>query len=274
MTSAQFMKEFQDRLIVGEPKRASIIREIESHLHAGKLELGNPVGLARKLNRVHLGWLCSENRIAVVFILLPLLGTLLTIFHPYYQHASYWSWIDDEMGFVFFFYIMFAAPTLLALWFGRTIAVWYKAARLFRRAWIMVVLFAMACGLWKDLSTGLADIDVPDTITGLFFSSLYTAILTTLFFAAFAMIGMFLRTSSPLRRAGEEQRHVKIQIALAIASLAVLSTWLFEISTLVTLPKLILVHAPGFGIAAWLIVYIVRKVMAFRNDPNDERSVS
>lgn len=67
MTTQQFLEVFQRHLTVGGPKREEIIREVTSHLQEQSADkLGDPVALAKKLNRVHVGFLSSLRSLAVV----------------------------------------------------------------------------------------------------------------------------------------------------------------------------------------------------------------
>lgn len=70
MTNEQFLITFERHLNVGGPQREEIIAELNSHLKEQSPEkLGDPKELARKSNRVHIGWLSSFSQLLVIRLL-------------------------------------------------------------------------------------------------------------------------------------------------------------------------------------------------------------
>lgn len=67
MTNEQFLQDFRHHLAVGGPKRAEIVAEVASHLQEQSADkLGDPVRLARKTNRVHVGIFGSFQSLAII----------------------------------------------------------------------------------------------------------------------------------------------------------------------------------------------------------------
>ncbi|MDP2684479.1 MAG: hypothetical protein Q8P20_05490 [bacterium] len=66
MTNEQFLKDLQHHLEVGGPQREEIVREVTSHLQEQSAEqLGDSAVVARKMNRVHLGFFASFRSLAI-----------------------------------------------------------------------------------------------------------------------------------------------------------------------------------------------------------------
>lgn len=58
-----FFAAFEHHLLVAEPKRSEIIRELRQH---GEQQLGNPKRLAQEYNRTHIGFFYSPKRVFFV----------------------------------------------------------------------------------------------------------------------------------------------------------------------------------------------------------------
>lgn len=263
MTSEQFLAQFEAHLRVAEPKRSEIVAETESHI-AERQELGDPKTIAQALNRVHLGIIHTENRLVIAAIALPVLQTLWAIGDIIYTRTSGHSSISDSAGFTLTFYFWFFGPAIIALYLGRLMARWHSPARLFMRIWVAVIMVCSFLGIMKDLFMGQADLDVPNTVGGLLLSAFFTSVAVSTFSAAFAMIGIFLASNSPVRIHGQEQKHQRFQLMLASSFALITVIWMAQMGSTMNPKEFILAHGPGLIMTGWLLVYTYKKYRLVR----------
>lgn len=74
MTRDEFLTQFEKHLLVGEPKRSELIAEITHHLTDDPTsQTSDPVALAKKLNRTHLGIFSSWSRLVWLALIMAAL---------------------------------------------------------------------------------------------------------------------------------------------------------------------------------------------------------
>lgn len=78
MTTEQFLNAFRHSLTVGGQKREEIIAEVSSHLQEQSADkLGDPVRLAQRTNRVHVGFFASFQSLVIAAAITTLLFDVL-----------------------------------------------------------------------------------------------------------------------------------------------------------------------------------------------------
>ncbi|MBI2984216.1 MAG: hypothetical protein HYY50_01150 [Candidatus Kerfeldbacteria bacterium] len=225
MTHNKYLSNFEAALRVGQPKRAELIAELKAHLlELGPDDdpdqaLGRPADMATGYNRLYLGLLdrpwkvTSAAILYVVFVAVMKWWELASFRH----HWPGWNLLqEDDRGFSLYLYVQLLFPLVSAALLGRIIARYHQAARLFTATWIITMIIGATFGLMNDLYTGRQDIDVPDTNSGLVFSALFIALLTTTMAAAAGFVGVFLSSWSSRHIPNPRYRqHLRFQLLLA-----------------------------------------------------------
>lgn len=268
MTSEEFLRVFEKHLLVGEPKRSEILVELHNHFtEDAQALLGNPTKLAREENRLNLGLLHSQTRLFLVPVIVVGLGALIQMMDVYIGKTSSLSsrllpeWLDS----ILFFYVRFVLPISFALSVGWTVARMHTPARLFARVMVFTFIIGALAGIPVDYYTGLQDLDIPDTLGRVIASSFMISALITGFFSAFAFAGVFMSSHSPSRKVYRLHQHYRFQLAIALISAIIFTALLINVYSIVGIKPLIVVHAPGIAIIAWLLWYSYCKIQNIRH---------
>jgi len=89
MTNDQFLQMFNRCLVVGGRKRDEIVAEVASHLQEQSADkLGDPALLARKINRVHLGFFASFRSLAIAAAITTILFDVIIPYVVVRHNAS------------------------------------------------------------------------------------------------------------------------------------------------------------------------------------------
>jgi hypothetical protein len=89
MTNEQFLHAFNRHLAIGGRKRGEVIAEVTSHLHEQSADkLGDPVLLAKKIDRVHLGFFASFRSLAITAAITTVLFDVLISYRTVWSNAG------------------------------------------------------------------------------------------------------------------------------------------------------------------------------------------
>ncbi len=270
MTAAQFKDEFSRALQIGGWRREEIVEEITSHVDESdqSIPLGTPRDIAHQLDAVHLGWWRTPARV----ILLPVAGVffltglrLALTYATDHKLVPSVTHVDDFTGAILFFYLWLYIPSLIALLTGFFISRLHRPARVMMWAWIATILVGFLLGVPADIQTGIQDIDVPDTLGGLFFSSLFVSIVKSTFFMVIAMVptcvGQHILSTQQKRSREVARWQASIRAILTFVAIAWPSALFFS-SLLFVSPA---ISIPFVALQAWLLVSALRQVyIAFR----------
>lgn len=226
MTSEQFQTSFERALTVGTPRREEIIREVRQHIdEAGSVdELGSPIQLAKQLNRVHLGWFSSIERLALASSV-TIITLLLFRIVPGEIYAQNHQFVSPGIFEAVMVYRLLIIPITVGALVGRQVIRFNRPGRVFLQLVSVTYVVAVIMGLLGDAYTGSASVDVPDTLRGTLSSAFFTPFIAGLPMLIAAIVGSITSQWSNMATREKTRSFRKFQATLFTGLTILWTAW-------------------------------------------------
>ncbi len=189
-----FLVAFGRHLNIGGYRRQEILREVETHLaESSPAELGNPIRLAKSIDRVHLGIFNTVPKMALIPALIVFCITLIQII-PALRYRDTVGDVDMallQLGMTLRWFII---PILAGVILGRQVIRFHRPARVFLILLAVMYVSTVIMGATSDAFFGPESVDVPDTVRGTFFSAAFMPFITSIPAVLSAFFGVVLST--------------------------------------------------------------------------------